>query len=303
MDYILTNEVTWLPNQGWDARIHVAANGDLVNVFLVVTERYVILIDTLLNAATAAAVLDHARPYLRERQLLIINSHADWDHAWGNQLFVGPRAEYPAPIIAHAECATRLDGQEERATLTAMQQANPSLFNDVVLTKPTLTFRDEIIIDGGDLTLQLFPTPGHTPDHISVYIPEIRTLFVGDAAELPFPMAQDAAALPTLRASLQTLATINATTLLYCHAPPNLGPQLLHANIAYFDAIEAVCRAAIARGFDARNVADADLPVALGCEFCTVTPATGAWAEVSASAHTEGHGEQLRLMLDWLQQG
>lgn len=302
MDYTLTNDVTWLPNQGWDARIHVAANGDLVNVFMVVTERYVILLDTLLNAVTALALLDHARPYLTNRQLLVVNSHADWDHAWGNQLFGGTSADYPAPIIAHFECATRLGGSEERVTLTAMQQENPLLFNNVALTKPTLTFNDNFIIDGRDLTLHLFPTPGHTSDHIAIYIPEIQTLFAGDATELPFPVAENAQALPTLRASLQTMAALNAMQVLYCHAPPTIGPHLIHDNIAYFDALEAACRAAIAHGLELHDVVDADLPAALGCDFAAVTPTTGAWATVSDRVRTEGHGEQLRLMLEWLQQ-
>ena len=300
MDYTLTNEVTWLPNQGWDARIHIAANGDLVNVFMVVTERYVILIDTLLNPTTAHALLDHARPYLAQRQLLVVNSHADWDHAWGNQLFVGPTAQHPAPIIAHTACATYLGGPEAHATLIAMQQEYPSFFADVSLTKPTLTFHYDFIIDGGDLTLHLLPTPGHTPDHISIYIPKIRALLVGDAAELPFPMAHSPQALPTLRASLQTLADLHADYALYCHAPPTSGPQLILENIAYFDALEAACRAAIACGQDTLDLADAALPAALGCEFATVAPTTGAWAARSERARSEAHGVQLRLMLDWL---
>ncbi len=103
-----TNQVTWHPNQGWDSRIHIAANGELVNVFVVVTERYVVIVDTLINAITAKALADYAQPYLSGRQLLVVNSHADWDHAWGNQLFAGPNASHPAPIIAHVKCGAAL---------------------------------------------------------------------------------------------------------------------------------------------------------------------------------------------------
>ena len=43
-----------------------------------------------------------------------------------------------------------------------------------------------LLIDGGDLTLALLPTPGHTIDHYALYIPEINTLLAADAAELPY---------------------------------------------------------------------------------------------------------------------
>src|SRR5205823_12393794 len=66
-----------------------------------------------------------------------------------------------------------------------------------------ILFDDQLIIDGGDLTLRLFATPGHQPDHIAILIPEINLLLAGDAAESPFPFAESAAAMPQLRASLE----------------------------------------------------------------------------------------------------
>jgi glyoxylase-like metal-dependent hydrolase (beta-lactamase superfamily II) len=297
-----TNQVTWLANQGWDSRIHIAANGDLVNVFVLVTECYVILIDTLINPTTANALADFTQTFLPSRQLLVVNTHSDWDHAWGNQLFAGPDASHPAPIIAHTECAAQFDSPEAFATLKQMQQEAPDIFGDVRLTKPTLTFSQHLNINGGDLNLHLFPTPGHTPDHIAIYIPEISTLLAGDAAELPYPFARAATTLPTLRASLARMADLHAVTALYCHAPPTTGPHLIHDNIAYFDALEAACRAALAHGLDPMQVPDQELAAALDCDFASVAPTTGAWAEVSHESRTTGHAEQLRLMLTWLSQ-
>lgn len=297
-----TNEVFWYPNQGWDSRLHIVANGELVNVFLLVTERYVILVDTLLNATTAQALVDYALRYLPGRQLLVINSHADWDHAWGNQLFAGPNAPYPAPIIAHIKGAIRFHTPETIARLEKMQESEPHIFGDVVLTKPTLTFSHQLIIDGGDLKLHLFPTPGHTVDHITVYIPEISTLLAGDAAELPFPILHNSRDMPVLRASLALMAERNARHVFYCHAHPSIGPQLLLDNIAYYDTLEAACRAALARGLDTDAIPNADLPSALNCDYAAAVPTTGAWKDVSYYYRTKGHAQQLRFMLAWLQQ-
>src|SRR3954465_14657942 len=112
MEETYTNKIEWLATQGWDSRIHIAANGDLVNVFILITERYVILVDTLINPVTARALVEHAQPYLPGRQLLVINSHSDWDHAWGNQVFAGANAPYPAPIIAHEKSWSQYNRQE-----------------------------------------------------------------------------------------------------------------------------------------------------------------------------------------------
>jgi glyoxylase-like metal-dependent hydrolase (beta-lactamase superfamily II) len=303
MDYTLTNQVQWLPNGGWDPRIHIAANGDLVNVFCVVTERFVILVDTLLNPITAGALVDYSLPFLFNRQLLVVNTHADWDHAWGNQLFVGSTARYPAPIIAHVEALARFADPENAESLHKAKDEHPNIFGDVTLTPPTLTFRQELQIDGGDLTLHLMPTPGHTPDHISIFIPEISTLLAGDAAEIPYPSADSAQELPTLRASLRKLAELQPQHALYCHAPPKVGPQLLLDNIAYFDALEAACRAALQRGLDTNAIPDVELPAALECAYADVAPTTGVWEDVSLHSRTERHGEQLREMLEWLEQG
>ena len=301
LEYTLSNQIEWLPNQRWDERIHIAANADLIQVFMVVTARYVVLIDTLLNPTTARALVEQARPYLVSRQLLVINTHADWDHAWGNQYFAGPTARQPAPIIAHDAARTRFHSPDDHATLRKMRRARPDIFSDVVITQPTLTFTSELWLDGGDLTLYLFPTPGHSPDHIAIFIPEIRTLFAGDAAEIPFPIIHRASDLPAVRASLRAMADLYPRAAFYCHAPPDVGPQLLQDNLAYYQALEAACRAALARGFDARTVPDAELPDALNCCFEDVAPTTGAWAEVSPHARTARHGVQLRLMLAWLQ--
>lgn len=304
MDYTYTNDVEWLPNQGqdqaWDQRIHIAANADLVNVFVVITKRYVILIDTLLNATTAQKLVDYAQPHLTNRQLLIINTHADWDHAWGNQLFNGPSARYPAPIIAHEQCAARLGDSDTQATLQALRDKHPAIFNEVAITAPTLTFNNQLVINGGDLTLHLFPTPGHTPDHIAIHIPEISTLFAGDAAEQPFPIVHNSSDLPTLRASLAKMAALNAQNVLYCHAPPIIGPRLLQDNIAYYNALESACRTAIARNLDTSALTNAELPAALQCEFAQIAPNTGAWENIATEVSPARQGEQLRLMLAWL---
>lgn len=297
-----TNEVQLLPNQGWDERILICRNGELVQTFIVVTQRFVVLIDTLINPATARRMVEFASPYLDAgRTLLVINTHADYDHAWGNQLFAVPGASFPAPVIGSQRCAERLRESEEAPFLAEMQAAEPEIFGEVRLTAPTVCFEGQMTIAGGDLTLHLLPTPGHTDDHIAIYIPEISTLLAGDAAELPYPAARTMDGLPLMRASLAKLAALGAKTVLYCHAPVEAGPQLLHDNIAYFDALETACRGARSRGV-VRNLPEdeAEVIALIGCSYDDITPHTAPWLRVPHSYRTEHHAAQLRMMLAWL---
>jgi len=293
----MTDTVSLVPNQGWDARILVCRCGTLVDTFIVVSDRYVVLIDTLINRRTAEALLEIARPYLAGRQLLAVNTHADWDHAWGNHVFAGLSALLPTPIIASRLCAERLRSEAAQLKLAEMRANEPGRFGDVVLTPPSLLFEQQLVIGGGDLTLQLFATPGHKPDHIAIFIPEIRTLLPGDAAELPFPFVESAATLPAMRDSLGRMAALNAETALYCHAPVTIGPALLQQNMAYFDTVVQGCRDALARGIPGTPAADADVEALVGFAFAEALPAD-ADAAALEGFYRPGHQAAIRAMLE-----
>ena len=293
------DSVALVPNAGWDPRILVCRCSPTVDAFIVVTARYVILIDTLINPATARAMLALARAHLTAaRTLLVINTHADWDHCWGNQLFAGPEAEAPAPIIGSRRCAERLRSAAATQRLGQMRASEPGRFDDVRIVPPTLFCDDRLTIDGGDLTLDLFLTPGHTPDHLAIHLPEIATLLAGDAAEFPFPFAGSADTLPQLRASLGRMAALQPVAALYCHAPETSGPTLLADNLAYFDTLEARCRAALVRGVPAQPPPGADLEALVGFPFAEAIPAR--YAGEATDFYLHGHRAHLRMMLEWL---
>jgi glyoxylase-like metal-dependent hydrolase (beta-lactamase superfamily II) len=249
---------------------------------------------------TAADLLRIAEPHLEGRQLLVINTHAHWDHAWGNQLFAGPGAICPAPIIATRRCAELLRSPGSQQKLAEKRASEPSRFGDVELVAPTLLFEERLAIDGGDLTLELFATPGHASDHIAIYIPQIRTLLPGDAAELPFPFVESAATFPALRESLWRMAALDPVAALYCHAPETSGPALLRRNIAYFDELERRCHHALARGVPARPAEDADVEALVGFSFAEAVPAGHSEQEL-AGFYRPGHQAAIRAMLEYLE--
>jgi glyoxylase-like metal-dependent hydrolase (beta-lactamase superfamily II) len=291
----MADTLTLVPNEGWDSRILICRCGPLVDVFTVVTERYLILVDTLFGPRLAGELYAMVQPYLGQRQLIVVNSHADWDHAWGNQFFAGATKQVPAPIIGRRHCAERLLSAEADTSLQNMLAKQPERFAGTLLVPPDICFDQNLMIDGGDLTLELFATPGHQPDHCSIWIPEIRTLLAGDAAEAPFPFAQSAATLTAMRASIRAMAALDPETVLYCHAPTTAGPALLQANLHYFDTLEQHCRAALAAGAAIVPADGTDLEALIELPFEAALP----FPTSEAAFYRPGHLAHIRMMLEW----
>lgn len=291
-----------MPNEGWDERIRVFQYERLVTTFAVVSQRYVVLLDPLFNPTLATVMLDAVRDELRiGRQLLVINTHADWDHAWGNIIFSGPDATNPAPVIAHKLCRERLLSDEARAKLDQKRAEDPQLFAETRLVPPTLTFAGSLTIDGGDLSFELLPTPGHTPDHIAVFIPEIQTIFAGDAAELPFPFVGGPDDIPQMRASLKRLLALEPTTVLYCHAPGIHSPEVIQANLAYFDEVEQrVVTALEADRIPVQIDETTDVEALIDYPFDDI-PNVAELDDKERSFYRSGHDQAIRSMLAHLQ--
>jgi glyoxylase-like metal-dependent hydrolase (beta-lactamase superfamily II) len=264
---LMTDEVVALPAQSWDERV-IVCRYELdhdgmrmaMHVFIVVTSNFVVVVDTLINGQTGANLAQIARERLEHRQLLVVNTHADYDHAWGNMAFAEPGAAF-APIFGTRRCVERMRSAAELAALRERQQHDPTQYRDVRLVPPTISFDASLTIDGGDLSIVLLPTPGHTTDHCSIWIPEISTLLAGDAAEQPFPFVD--ASVAQLRASLARLEALTPDVALYCHADLASGPALLAQNSAYFEEVEHRCRAAVRAGARVRS-SGADVEALIG---------------------------------------
>lgn len=288
-------------NTGWDSRVLVVHCAPIVDAYIIVCEQFIVILDTLINARTAQALLGVARKYLRSgKRLLVINSHADWDHCWGNQIFSGHVSQYPAPIIASQRCGRFFDDPQGLEKLARMKAQSPERFSDVRLTAPTLLFENRLILHGGDLSLELIPTPGHTADHIAVFIPEISLLLAGDAAEPPYPCARTGAQLPELRHSLRLMADLKPQWALYSHAPVDSGPALLNDNLAYFDHLEACCRRALDNGMPYPLPEDESAARYVDCTYEQAIPERLCTQNYPEWYRKEGHEEQVRMMLDWL---
>lgn len=180
--------------------------------------------DTLAHPAQMAALL----PLVRARELVVVYSHADWDHIWGTAGL--PEAD--RTIVGHEQCRQRFTG-EVPATLAEMSAEEPDCWQGVQLLPPTITFTRELAVDLGGSSLLLRHLPGHTADSIVGFLPEEGVLLAGDAVETPLPQVPAEADLAGWIAELcRWQQEPRVQTVIPAHGPVG-GPELLSGNIAY----------------------------------------------------------------------
>ncbi|MDP9366106.1 MAG: MBL fold metallo-hydrolase [Chloroflexota bacterium] len=156
------------------------AGGPEVRAALLLGTERAAVVDTLARPEDMAPFVELATRH--GRPVTVVNTHADWDHAWGNAAF--PKAT----IVGHRLCRERLLGEEERARLARERARDPAEYGSVALVPPDVTFEAAATLHLGGLTLELRHLPGHTADCLVVYVPERRLLLAGDCAEDPFPL-------------------------------------------------------------------------------------------------------------------
>jgi glyoxylase-like metal-dependent hydrolase (beta-lactamase superfamily II) len=88
-------------------------------------------------------------------------------------------------------------------------------------------------IDLGGITLQTIHTPGHTPGHLSFYIPEADLLFSADVDLTPFGpfYGHDFADIDDFLKSIEKLRQLNANIVTTGHAGPFNGKVIEKFNV------------------------------------------------------------------------
>ena len=237
-----SQNVLFVPEMSSDPRLRVFRRtfdavgefeGMEVDAYIVITTTSIVVLDTLLCPKDVQSMMEMVQSDSAERQILVVNSHADWDHSWGNAYFSG---RHYAPIIANEHGMVRMVSEEARVELADFQQ-HYSIFQNVTLVPPTLTFNTSLTIHGGDLTIELMPAPGHHRDHIAAWIPELRLLLAFDAVEKPLPCLENAAAVPSMLSTLEHFMALEPERVLCSHGKTT-SPQLIKENLTYLHEIE-----------------------------------------------------------------
>ncbi len=161
------------------------------NAGLIVNGGRTLLVDTLFDLKLTGEMLDTMRAQVPASKTIntLVNTHANGDHTYGNQLVRG------ADIIASTAGAEEMDDLPPEA-LAKLMRAAPDMgetgkflldlfdvfdFEGIRYTPPNLTFDGELTITVGEREVHLVEVgPAHTKGDVLVYLPSDKTVFTGD---------------------------------------------------------------------------------------------------------------------------
>jgi len=150
------------------------------SVYLIDVGDKLFLCDTHVGPKSMAIVKDHINAEgLENKEIIVFNSHGDWDHIWGNCAFPD------STIIAHESCRRRIIEYGEKDLERFKDKYHDGSFG---LKLPNLTFDSRLSFE--DYGIEFIYAQGHTVDSAICYDKEDSVLFVGDLIEYPEPYLQ-----------------------------------------------------------------------------------------------------------------
>lgn len=152
-----------------------------VTAGVVVTNEGVIVIDTLAYPEETLQMKRFIEARLGSPVRYVINTHFHADHSLGTCFFKGAR------VLSHARCRHLLNTLGRDGLEKARAASTTNHMRDVELVLPEIVFDDgPFSLRLGNKTLQLWSTPGHSPDSIVCLVKEDRILFAADTL-MPLP--------------------------------------------------------------------------------------------------------------------
>lgn len=246
-------------------RVHMAVG--FGNTFMVTTKAGNVIIDTSMPG-----------PAQRHHKLLtalsdapvkyIILTHAHGDHTGGVPLWKGPGTK----VVGQAHETEFLDYQTRLAGFYAFRNAaqydnpaqrrlaNPNPGNHAAPRLADILFEKEMTLKVGDLTFRLMATPGETPDHLTVWVPELKAAFIGDNFYGSFPNLYTLRGTEQRKAleyvdSLNKVMALNPEIIFPSHGEPVVGAANVRAALTkYRDAILYVHDATVKGMNDGQDV-------------------------------------------------
>jgi cyclase len=240
------------------------------NAGLVADGESTLLIDTLYDLALTEQMLSTMRRAVPAAARIdtLVNTHANGDHCYGNQLVGGAGG---ARIIASERTAAEMTELPPAAMAALLEQA-PAMgelgaffmdcfgafdFAGIELALPQQTFNGELRLPVGGLELELIEVgPAHTCGDTLVHVPARRVLFSGDILFSGAHPIAWAGPVSNWIAACERILAMDVEVIVPGHGPL-AGPDAVRELKAYFEYLYEQARACHAEGMTALEAARA----------------------------------------------
>jgi glyoxylase-like metal-dependent hydrolase (beta-lactamase superfamily II) len=235
------------------------------NAGLIVDGESTLLVDTLFDLRLTEEMLRAMRDAVpaAARIEMLVNTHANGDHCYGNQLVAGAR------IIASEQTAAEMPELPPAAMHALVEQA-PQMgelgafflncfgsfdFTGIELALPSETFSGELTLRVGGRELELIEVgPAHTRGDTLIHDPGERVLFSGDILFSGIHPITWAGPVSNWIAACERILALDPAVIVPGHGPL-AGPGAVRDLKAYFEYLYEQTRARYAEGMTAAQAA------------------------------------------------
>lgn len=156
-----------------------------LSVVIVEGDDGLLVVDSGADPDEGAAILADVRSRFDRPVLGLVNTHAHFDHTFGNQAFTAGATDVPV----HGHAGIRRHFERYEGPRLAAWRADPSRepersWAGVDLVAPTHPVDRPTVLDLGGRTVELRPQPpAHTDTDLVLFIPDRRVWVLGDLVE------------------------------------------------------------------------------------------------------------------------
>jgi glyoxylase-like metal-dependent hydrolase (beta-lactamase superfamily II) len=217
------------------------------NAGLVVGGGPALLVDTLFDLRLTAEMLSAMRAAAPTSSIgTVVNTHANGDHCYGNQLLDGAR------IIASAAAAEEMSHVPPSVLASLVQSAPAGSyvrqifgafdFEGITLRLPTSTFSGTLSVPVGTTLVELVELgPAHTAGDVVAVVPSRRVLFAGDLLFIGGHPIVWAGPVGNWVAALDRILAMDVDVIVPGHGPVTDKAGVREVR-AYFVELEAMAR-------------------------------------------------------------
>jgi glyoxylase-like metal-dependent hydrolase (beta-lactamase superfamily II) len=187
------------------------------NAGIIVGEKGIVVVDTLMSAKEAKQFIEDIRAVSDKPIKYVINTHYHLDHAMGNCEF----AELGAVIIGQDNDKAAMEKTAaETLKNVEVYGLTEADMEGTVPAYPELSFKERMEIDLGDQKVQLIHARySHTEGDTLVYLPDKKVLFTGDVLFTDFHPFLGEGNIDEWTAQLEEIKAMDVEKIIPGHGP------------------------------------------------------------------------------------